>query len=340
MAEKTPPRGIEKLTDLPLALAVRGVGAVLSRVDPRRAYSFARFLGRAWYRIIPGRMFISRRNLEIAFRGALSREKREEILRESYCHAMATAVGVFLRDRVITPSTWPRFFSLDGEVEDVIRRKHPRGLIILSAHLGDWEMIHHLLAIRGLKVAAVARSIHNPHLDRLATELRTSQGATLIPKAGALHGTWKVLRAGGAAGLMTDQSAKPGDSYQKFFGSSCATYFQYARLLARARPEVVFIACLREGFSFRFHLQGRDLTPALEGPGDENERAQNLIGAYLMTLEELIRAHPEQYLWMHRRWKYRPPGAPDLYQRLREPLQLGLLEPAFPREEAGAPEVS
>jgi KDO2-lipid IV(A) lauroyltransferase len=139
---------------------------------------------------------------------------------------------------------------------------------------------------------------------------------------------------------MTDQSAKPGDSYQKFFGSSCATYFQYARLLARARPEVVFIACLREGFSFRFRLQGRDLTPALEGPGDENERAQNLIGAYLATLEELIRAHPEQYLWMHRRWKYRPPGAPDLYQRLREPLELGLLEPVFPREEAGAPEVS
>ncbi len=330
MAGKAPPRGLERLTDLPVAIAVRAAAAVVSRIGPRRAYSFARFLGSAWGRLIPRRRRIAIRNLEIAFRGELSPEKQKEIAHSSARHIMANAMDVFLRDRHVTPISWPRIISTGRGVEEIIRREHPRGLVYLSAHLGDWEMLTHFMALRGIQVTAVARSIHNPHLNRLATALRTSQGTSLVQKRGALHGVWKVLRAGGVAGLMTDQSAPQGESFEKFFGASASTYFQYARLLVRAKPDVVFIACIREGFNFRFRILMRDLSCTLDGPGEEDELAHKLVRNYLKALEELIRAYPEQYLWQHRRWKRRPPGSPDLYQHLKEPLDLQLLEPASP----------
>jgi KDO2-lipid IV(A) lauroyltransferase len=325
-AGTSPPRGLECFTDLPLAIAVGAAGALLRRVGPERGYRFARLAGDLWHGFAPRRRRIALRNLEIAFGEALSRSEREEIARESYRHAMATAVGAFLGDQVITTESLAPRFSSSAHLEDLLVRPHPRGLVLLSAHLGDWEMGQHYFAIRGLPVAAVARRIHNPHLDRMITRLRSCLGASVIPKEGGLRGAWKVLRSGGAVALMTDQSAPPGERCFEFFGVRSSTYFHYARFLARVKPEVAFVVCVREGFSFRFRVVSRDLTGALYGSGGEEERAASLVREYLVALEEAIRAWPEQYLWMHRRFKNRPAGATDLYGRLGEPLDPALLE--------------
>jgi KDO2-lipid IV(A) lauroyltransferase len=308
-----PPRGIERLTDLPLALAVGAAGNILARAGPRRAYRFARFLGDVWYRGAPGRRRIALRNLEIAFGGALGPAERERIARESCHHAMATAADVFLREKEVTAGNWPAVVALSPEVEALLASPRPRGLILLGGHLGDWEMIPHLLALQGLPVACVARTIHNPHLDRLATRMRSRGGATVVPKAGALREVWRVLRAGGAAGLVVDQSAPLEEGFEEFFGAAAATYTSWARLAARARPRIAFIACIREGFDFRFRIGCRVLDEPIEATGGEDARPRAIVRAYLGALEEAIRGSPEQYLWMHRRWKRRPPGEPDLY---------------------------
>jgi lauroyl/myristoyl acyltransferase len=73
------------------------------------------------------------------------------------------------------------------------------------------------------------------------------------------------------------------------------------------------MACTREGFAPRFRISARDLSAAAGGPGSEEDRARTLVRAYLGAVEDAVRARPEQYLWMHRRWKCRPPGEPDLY---------------------------
>ena len=319
---------MERLTDLPLSLAVRAVGAALSRLGPRSAYRFARVLGRGWYRWFPRRRRVALRNLEIAFRDRLSPAEREGIARESCCHAMATALDVLIRERIGLADAWPRFIVPDRGVEEAITRPHPRGLAVLSAHLGDWEMVQYYFVLRGLTTLAITRRIHNPHIDRLVRDLRTRHGGSVIHKSGALRQVVKTLRTGGVAGLLADQSAPAEERFQKFFGASASTHFRYARLLARLKPEVLFIVCVREGFEFRFRLLSRDLTAAIDGPGSEEERAQKLVEEYLRALEEVIRAHPQQYLWMHRRWKLRPPGAPDLY--LPPP---GRLDGALERED-------
>jgi KDO2-lipid IV(A) lauroyltransferase len=334
MARQADPRGLERLTDLPIALLVRAARTAIARAGPRPAYGFASLAATLWRWLAPRRRRIALRNLEIAFGERFSPSQRSSIARESCRHALATGADVFLRDRAVTAASWPRSITCSAEVERLLERPHPRGLVLLGGHLGDWEMAHYFLALRGLPVAAVARSIHNPHLDRLITALRTRQGSSVFPKTGALSIIKKTILSGGAVGLMADQSGPAGERCLSFLGARAATYFRYALLLARLRPEVHFVVCLRDGFRFRFHLTARDLSEALRGPRSEEARAERLVVDYLRALEEAVGAHPEQYLWVHRRWKRRPPGAPDLYRRLGEPLDPALLSgERLPEEE-------
>ncbi len=326
MNEGYPPRGIERLTDLPATWMVRGAARLLRILGPAAAYRFARFVGDSWYRLVPRRRLIALRNLEIAFRGNLDAAGRERIARECCRHAMANSVDMFIRDRWITPENWREFITIDPEAEALIGRKHPCGLAVLTAHIGAWEMLHHLFALRGVKAAAVVRLVHNPHLDRLFTALRTRGNVSVIPKAGGLLGVRRMLRSGGVVGLLCDQAAPPGAPSFRFFGAWAATYAEHARLLARLGSEVAFVTCVREGFSFRFRIRARDLGAALRGSGTAAGRASRLVESYVAAVEEEARAFPEQYLWMHRRWKRRPAGAPDLYRRLGEPLDQGFLE--------------
>src|SRR5262245_30022791 len=210
---RPPPRGLERLTDLPIALAVRATGSLLRAAGPRAAYRFAAVAGRTWHRLARRRRLIALRNLEIAFGDGLTPAERARIVRESCIHAMATASGLFVRERETAPGRLERAVSLDPEVERLLREPHPRGLAVLSAHLGDWEMVQYVLALRGCPVAAVARLIHNPHLDRFVTGLRSPLGASVIPKAGALRAILRILRSGGAVGLMPDQAAPAGEPF-------------------------------------------------------------------------------------------------------------------------------
>ncbi len=342
MNEGYPRRGIERLTDLPVSWMVRGAGRILRSLGPAAAYGFARFVGDSWYRFVPRRRLIALRNLEIAFRGELDEVERVRIARECCRHAMANSVDMFIRDRWITKETWRDFVSIDAETEALIGRPHPRGLAVLVAHVGAWEMLHYVLALRGLRAATVVRLVHNPHLDRLMTSLRTRWNVSVILKAGGLLKMRRMLRSGGAVGLLCDQVAPAGSPFFRFFGAWTATYAEYARLLARLGSDVAFLACVREGFSFRFRVRARDLGAAIRGPGTAAERAARLVESYIAAVEEEARALPEQYLWMHRRWKRRPPGAADLYRRLGKPLDRGLLaeeERLSPARHVRVPEV-
>ena len=319
-------RGIERLTDLPVALAVQAAGWVLSRLGPRASYRFAGLLAEAWWRLVPSRRRIALRNLEIAYRGALAPAEMERIARESFFHAMATAAGTFLQERWVDGGDRPGVVSADAAVEGILTQPHPRGICILCGHLGDWEMIHYWFALQGLGGLAVVRRIHNPHLDRLVTRLRSCHGGSVTNKDGALRVLRQTLRDGKVIGLLADQSAPPSEGFRRFFGASAATHQRYGRFLVRSGCEIHLVVCIRQAESFRFLLKARDLTGAIRGPGTEAERAERLVAAYLEALEAFIREHPGQYLWMHRRWKIRPPGAPDLYRDLDRPLDPAILE--------------
>lgn len=142
----------------------------------------------------------------------------------------------------------------------------------------------------------------------------------------------QALRRGEPVGLLADQNCPARQRFFDFLGTPASSYTDFARVLARTTAPILFITCMRKDHDSRFQVVVRDLgsnlpaTSGLTSPQRARVRADALVRHYLLVIEELTRSHPEQYLWIHRRWKSRPTGAPWLYHDLERPLNLALLD--------------
>lgn len=300
------------MIDLPVYASIRAIGGVVHLLGPRVGYGMASFAARVWHLVVPGRLKIIDKNLDLAFPEGLDNKRRRKIRYECCRHAVANLMEGFFRKGRVTPENWQEFFDIDPVLKKHVMEPHPKGLVILSAHLGGWEMGGYFLGAMGKPASSVVRTLDNPYLDRYSARGRTHFGGTVIPKWGALRGMIKELKAGGSILTLTDQSASVREGYQTFFGVPTTAYHSYARILVRQGCPVVFAVCVRdEGFRFHFRTYAHVLDVPKEGT--VNERAAVLVRNYLTRVEEYARKYPEQYLWMHKRFKKTAEGVESPY---------------------------
>ena len=177
-----------------------------------------------------------------------------------------------------------------------------RQILILTGHCGNWELLAATISCHGLPLAVVARQAQDERMDRLLVGLRERFGTTTIARgeAGAARELLRTLRGGGALGMLIDQDTKVEGAWVPFFGRPAFTPLGAAQIGARRGVAVVptFIERLPDGSHLAtFH-------DAMELPDDAVEATA------LMTLriEEQVRRRPEQWVWMHRRWRRQPPA--------------------------------
>ena len=188
-----------------------------------------------------------------------------------------------------------------------------RGVIFLTAHLGCWELSSAAHALYGNPMHVMVRPLDNPYLDRLVDRRRTLFGNRTLRKQNAAKAVLTALRANQAVGILADQNAAGDDGvFVDFFGLSASSTKGVAQLAARSGAAVI------PGFAFWNEEDGRyvlkfypqvDLAESEDGSGDAQENTRRFQAA----IERAIREHPEQWLWIHRRWKRRPAGEPQLY---------------------------
>ncbi len=277
----------------------------------RLAYLLARLLGLIWYGLASKRRRIVRRNLEITLGDVTTPQERQRIARSCFQHILCVPIELMLRPRLVGRDNWHRYFEVDPTMERAMATPHPQGLGILSAHLGNWEVGQYFCGLRGFLVSPVMRTLDNPHLDRLMVRMRSEFGETIIRKRGAARSIFRLLRTGNAVAVLPDQSAGRDGAFLDFFGVPASTHIGTADLLVKTQSDLIFITCIRLGYRFKFRYLARSIP--IPTQGDERQRARALMESYLRLLEELIRRYPEQYLWMHRRFKRRPPGCSSLY---------------------------
>lgn len=187
-------------------------------------------------------------------------------------------------------------------IEDLRRQGRP--ILVLTGHCGNWELISTANQSHGLGLAAMARQNDDAHLDRLIVELRRHLGSITIARGGASSSRLllQTLRRGGALAMLIDQDIATEGVWVPFFGRPAFTPLAAANLALRLGAVAVptFVERLEDG-SHRlcFH-------PPLRLPSDTTE-ATALMTA---TIEEQIRRRPEQWVWMHRRWRRQPPQVP------------------------------
>jgi KDO2-lipid IV(A) lauroyltransferase len=176
-------------------------------------------------------------------------------------------------------------------------------VFILSAHVGFWELVPPVVALYRGPMSIVVRPADNPHLDRELCALRERFGNEVIPKRGAARKMLERLRGGGRVGILIDQRVQPKEGIEvPFFGRPAQTSPVLARLSLRTGAAVVPVAAFPEPGG-RYRLVARPAILPPEGAKDDEASVAALTRRYLEVAEDDIRAHPAQWLWMHRRWR-------------------------------------
>ena len=183
-----------------------------------------------------------------------------------------------------------------------------KGLILVSGHLGNWELGGAYLAARGVPMQAVARYMENPLFDRYLTRTRERIGMRIVHDDEAVRRVPRSLREGNAVAFLVDQGAVGLASiWVPFFGRLAKTPRGPAVFALRLDAPVVFGAAIRQP-SGRFRLTFEPIDSSSTGNLDAD--VERIVTDYTATLERWVRRAPEQYFWHHRRWKHQRPGTP------------------------------
>lgn len=329
---------LREARDLLAALGAQLVATLIALLPPRAAFALARACGRLLYGLLRRRRRIALRNLQIALGEARSLPERRRIARGAFEHAASQLVSLVHRQRHVRDPRDPHVFEISPAADAWLEEARARGeaVAFLGGHIGDWEMALHYLALRGLPLTVVGRRVGNARIDERLRRLREASGARVVPKEGALRELRRSLRDGRSVGLITDQNAPERRDFLPFFGMPASTYIRHAHVLLAYAHRIAHIACWRTGPAFSYRVAIEDLGAGLieDARGSGQARAsrqaslvaaRELVRRHLAALEADVRRAPEQYFWIHRRWKSRPTGTPWLYGDLGRSLDPGVL---------------
>jgi KDO2-lipid IV(A) lauroyltransferase len=268
-------------------------------------------LGRLVY-VLHGRLRrVGMRNLEIAFPEKPVAERRR-IVRRVF-DGLGRQLAEFCRFPKYTKANVGEVAIYDGFEHFEAARARGKGVLFLTAHLGGWEVGSFAHSLYGNPLRIVVRPLDNPYLDAFVDRYRTLHGNSTFGKQDFARGLLAAMKAGETVGILMDQNmTPPAGVFVDFFGQPACTASGLARVAAHTGGAVVpgftlWDAALRK---YRIHFE-----PAVElvRTGDEEADAVANTQKFTKVIEEFARRYPEQWLWVHRRWKTRPEGAPPLY---------------------------
>jgi KDO2-lipid IV(A) lauroyltransferase len=270
-------------------------------------------LGALGYRPLRIRKRIVERQIAAAFPD-LSRKAVVQLARESYEHLGRTFIETALLDSIGKDGLQALVESVEGweEIEDVMAKG--RGAVLVTGHIGNWELAGSYVAARGIPLDAIVRGMANPLFDAYINRTREAIGMTVVHDSDAVRRTPRSLRAGRAVAFVADQGVMGlASTFVPFFGRPAKTPRGAAVFALRFDVPVVFVVALRNP-NGRYRI----VVERIEAPktGDRDHDVDAIVARFTQHLEKWVRAVPAQYFWQHRRWKRQPPDTP---RELRDP---------------------
>jgi Kdo2-lipid IVA lauroyltransferase/acyltransferase len=265
----------------------------------------ARFYAKLLDLAVPRLRRVARRNLEMAYPGKTPAE-REAIIDEVF-RSIARLLYAFARFPQINRENISKWIRYEGLEHYLDAKKAGRGVLIATAHFGNWELSAFAHAVMTEPMHVMIRPIDNPAIDRLVEERRQLSGNKLISKRDGARAVLRALQQNEAVGILIDQNTSLDEGvFVNFFGTPACANTGFAKIAARTGATVI------PGFALWSEAEARYVLhfhPPIAMSGDAAEDTQRLH----KFLEDVIREHPGQWLWIHRRWKTRPSGEPSLY---------------------------
>jgi len=251
------------------------------------------------------------RNLELAFPGMTSLD-REATLRSEYRN-LGLLLAEFCKMPDYTAEAASRFIRYEGLENYLAARKRGKGVLVLTGHLGAWELSSFYHSLMGMPMGMVIRRLDNPLVDAFVNRIRCLHGNRVIHKDDFARGLIASMRAGETVGILMDTNMTPPQGvFVPFFGVLACTASGMARIAAKTGAAVVpgFLLWEQREQKYVLHF-GEELEVIRTGDAEQDALANTAL--FTAAIEWYIRQYPEQWLWLHRRWKTRPPGEEGIY---------------------------
>ena len=287
--------------------AFRAAAAALSALPRSASDAASRALGRWVLSALPRRRTILRRNLETAFPEAGAAEI--DALARGSAEALGVSLAEFLEVASLSGEEIRRRIEVEGEENLRAARALRRGVFLLSAHLGGWELGAIRAGMLGEPIAPVVRPLDNPLLERELSRRRTRFGNRPISKRDAARDVLRALRRRETIAILIDQNVLPKEAvFVPFFGRLAATTPALARFqIATGAPVVPVFTWPRGGGRYRLIFESPIYAEEFQADPDRDAAVRRATARYMAVTEAAIRKEPSAWLWAHDRWRTRPP---------------------------------
>ena len=275
------------------------------RLLPKRwAMRFGSGIGMLYYHLVKKRREIALNNLNIAFGDHLTKSRRTEICKASFINVGKTCVEFLRFPKLNTENIWDDV-SVEGAENLHAALSDGKGAIVFLPHFGNWEL---LSLVYGVlipdRAKAIAFPIKNALLNAYIWRHREQMSLKLISRKRAIRETLRALKNNDAVGFFADQNAGPEGVFVDFFGKPASAARGPAVLALKTGAPLLFSLSVRQADD-RHHIYIS--TPIHPNPSDDFERDVEIYTTQMLQqLETYIHKYPEQWLWLHNRWKTQP----------------------------------
>lgn len=299
---------------------------IIERLQYAVAWTFVKILGvlprpvarglaagavRALLLFLPKMRKTAQLNLQLAF-PMWSRARRRETL-NGMARNLGWMAAEFARLPKYTRENIEDVVILDGHENFLEGKNRGKGVIYLTGHIGAWELSSYAHALYGFPLHYMARPLDNAPLDQLVNEYRGRSGNRPVYKNEAARQMLKVLKEGGTLGILADQNTMPGEGiFVDFFGKAACTTTGIARVALHTDAAVVPGYAYWDAGLRKYRLRFEPPVELVRTGDAERDILEN-TQRFTKVIEEIIQRHPEQWVWIHARWKNQPDGAPAVY---------------------------
>ena len=294
---------MQRLVESFTGRSLSALAAVLACLPRLPAYWLGARIGDLAYLCLARRRRIALGNLEIAFGGEKSAAQRRAVARGAFRNLGEHLID-FSRMRWLTPNSYASVVTFEGieRAEELLARR--AGLLILSAHFGSWELASAMALRLAPRMHTIVRPLDNPALRRLVDTYRRYTGCSIIPKRQAMSASLKALRRGEIVALLMDQSSLRREGIPvPFFGSEAYTTIGPALMALRSGCPVIGVFMVRQGPG-KHRLFFTEEIPIQRSGNLRQDLLDNTL-RFNQLIESHVRAYPDHWFWLHRRWKKR-----------------------------------
>lgn len=254
---------------------------------------------------------VGMRNLDLAF-PAMSRKEKQKILSGVFI-SMGRQLAEFTLFPRYTRENVSRTVVYEGFENFAEAQARGKGVVFLTAHFGGWEISSFVHSLYGHPMNIVVRPLDNPLLDAMVDGYRTLHGNRTFSKQDYARGLLKALKNGEIIGILMDTNMTPPQgAFVDFFGVPACTATGIARVALHTDAAVVPAFCVWDRKLGKYKICFESPLKLVRSGNDEADAVTN-TAAFTKVIERYARKYPDQWLWVHRRWKTRPEGEPSIY---------------------------